>query len=106
MKKQIAVVEIPKNPLLKVTVGESVLAKTIITGLVALGSELVENDEYLSRLDICNGCEKQGNVIVKGLNIKGCTVCNCPFSTKPRFKTHFSSIEGKIIETKCPINNW
>ena len=74
-----------------------------INNMVSLGGDIVTPQEYLRRLNICNGCDRQGEVEpVPFVKMFGCTVCKCPSATKPRFKTYFSLKQFKIILATCP----
>jgi len=87
-----------------------VLAKTFEKGVMIaqkkMNAEIVPNEVFNERLSVCANCEFKGNVLVEGLEIKGCTICSCPFATKLKFAKHYSFIEMKLIETKCPLQRW
>lgn len=89
------------------------LAKFIADAInagVALGGEQVSEAVYQARLEVCRGCDKAGTVYpLPGLKMQGCTICGCPFATKPRWEKYFSAAKLRIITAECPHpdgNKW
>lgn len=75
------------------------------------GAELVEEDHYKARAEICNSCPYQGEVFLSNMTAKkviGCTICQCPTKTKPKYKKYFSFAKLRIIEASCPdqVDRW
>jgi hypothetical protein len=90
-----------------ISMAEKIFANGLIAAKKLQGATFVEDEVYANRLATCRICEYSGTVQpLPLLQIQGCTICNCPFSTKPRFATHFSKKAGGLIETTCPKNKW
>ncbi len=82
------------------------IAKTI-RAMVSLGAEMVTDEEFGIRKEICKGCEHYGDVtVLPGVTMKGCLLCGCPTETKARFKRHFSYKKMKVVDTECPQKKW
>ena len=88
-------------------------AKKRLYKLRMTGGELLEKDEVKKRLEVCSQCEFKGEVKIPVpiLNItdEGCTICGCPFVTKPYMKTYFDTDTMQFIIAKCPHsegNKW
>jgi len=73
-----------------------------LEAIKALGGELVDDDTFGRRRQVCESCPLYGEVLFKGLNLKGCSVCSCPLETKGRTKKYYSFSALKVIDTKCP----
>lgn len=77
----------------------------------ARGAMFVSKGNARARVAICNGCEYAKDLADKipMVKIRGCGICGCPFSTKPKFAWHFSLSAGHLIKTECPHpdgNKW
>ena len=85
-------------------------AKERLYKLRMAGGELVDSETAKKRLDVCNSCEFKGvvEIPVIGITDIGCTVCGCPFATKPLMKTYFDMEKMEFIIAKCPleVNRW
>lgn len=84
------------------------ISETIL-GIIKLDGKLVDLHHSSERITRCktleNGkpCRYAGTVTpLPLLKMDGCTVCGCPFATKPKTYSYFSMEEGKIILTTCP----
>jgi len=85
------------------------VVEEIINKGLQFGGEQVIKEHYNERVAICQKCPKGGVVSILGHNMEGCTICKCPFATKPRWKKYFSFIQLKIIPATCPHpegNKW
>jgi hypothetical protein len=79
-----------------------------------LGGSFVSEEQYAARLGVCAGCPRKGMVsvpvpVVSGLTLRaaemrGCTVCGCPFATKPRVREYRGISGMKTVE--CPEGKW
>ena len=50
------------------------------------GAVLVSKEQYDARLEICEGCPHKGKVEpLPKMLMDGCTLCGCPFATKPKY---------------------
>lgn len=82
-------------------------AQKILAEAVKAGGELVTPEQAQARLEICYGCEHKGIVTPLPLmQFEGCTICGCPFMTKPHMKTVFNLKEMSLTEVDCPKKKW
>lgn len=73
------------------------------------GGDVVSPEHYAERIKICVNCPNAGKVRpLPWLKTEGCTLCGCPFATKPKTVTHFDKDQKKIVKTTCPdvVNRW
>lgn len=74
------------------------------------GGGHVDQEQFVARLNKCSGCKFAGTVNpLPLLYANGCTICGCPFATKPATYKHCSLDSGKKVLTTCPHpdgNKW
>jgi len=79
---------------------------------VEMGGELVSDLQYELRLKECLKCDKFKEIKPIKFSkekINGCSVCGCPYSTKPKALSYFSVTDLKIVLAECPHpkgNKW
>lgn len=74
-----------------------------ILEVIELGGELVDDETFEKRKEICKGCEHFGKVKpLPFVKMDGCTICKCPIKTKGKTKNYFSPEAGRIIKATCP----
>jgi len=84
------------------------MRKEIFASLVKAAGTVVSDEHGEARIERCktlNGgrpCQYAGIVEpLPAMKMEGCTLCGCPFATKPKMKT----IAGKTITCPHPAGN-
>jgi len=81
---------------------DNFVVNAALEAIKAMGGELVDDATFERRREVCESCTFYRDVLFKGLNLKGCSVCSCPLQTKGRTKKYYSFQSLKVIDTKCP----
>jgi len=97
--------------------GVEAFVQATVLGYVELGGSLVTEANAADRINVChtlqNGqpCPYAGRVrpLPKLPTLAGCTLCGCPFTTKPHAKEYFSITAQTVVQATCPHpagNQW
>jgi len=82
-------------------------AREVLAEVVKRGGELVSPEIASKRLEICGVCDEAGKVEpIPFLKMDGCTLCGCPFSTKPHMKNVIDIKTLSLTVVDCPLKKW